>query len=135
MVNASSYCSPRTKRGAGQQVHPLSATAGTRSTPPKRTKGRRLDPEGAESRMLHRMVDFSGKDVLEIGCGDGRMTFRYAGLATSVLGIDPDESKISLALERTPTSLRSTVSFQALDVAAFDAPAGTFDLVILSWFI
>ena len=38
-----------------------------------------LDPEGVETRVLHDLVDFRGKDVLEIGCGDGRMTWRYAG--------------------------------------------------------
>ena len=95
----------------------------------------RLDPEGAETRMLHRIVDFTDKDVLEIGCGDGRLTFRYADLASSVLGIDTEESKISLARERTPALLRSTVSFQTTDIATFDAPASAFDLVILSWSI
>ena len=33
-----------------------------------------LDPEGTEKKVLHDLVDFKGKDVIEVGCGDGRMT-------------------------------------------------------------
>ena len=38
----------------------------------------REDPENNETRALLNLVDFSGADVLEIGCGDGRLTYRYA---------------------------------------------------------
>jgi len=40
-------------------------------------------------------VDFSGKDVLEIGCGNGRVTWCYADSVASVLAVDPlrDEYK------------------------------------------
>lgn len=33
-----------------------------------------LDPEEAETRVIHDLIDFVGKDVLDVGCGDGRMT-------------------------------------------------------------
>ena len=33
-----------------------------------------IDPEGTEIEAIHDLVDFSGKKVLEVGCGDGRMT-------------------------------------------------------------
>jgi hypothetical protein len=33
-----------------------------------------VDHEGNETRALHELVDFRDKDVLEIGCGDGRMS-------------------------------------------------------------
>ena len=35
-----------------------------------------LDPEEAETRVLHALIDFTGTDVLEIGCGDGEWCFR-----------------------------------------------------------
>ena len=94
-----------------------------------------LDPEGEETRVLHRLVDFQGKDVLEIGCGDGRLTWRYADLASSVLGIDPKEGKIALAEERTPEHLRSTVKFQIADIATLAPPEAAFDIAIFSWSI
>ncbi len=50
-----------------------------------------LDPEETESRVLHSLVDFDGKDVLEVGCGNGRLTWRFADRAASVMALDPNE--------------------------------------------
>ena len=94
-----------------------------------------LDPEGVETRVLHRLVDFQGKDILEIGCGDGRLTWRYADRAASVLAIDPKEGKITLAREHIPEHLRSSVTFQIGDIATLDPPEAAFDIAILSWSI
>jgi 16S rRNA A1518/A1519 N6-dimethyltransferase RsmA/KsgA/DIM1 with predicted DNA glycosylase/AP lyase activity len=47
------------------------------------------DPEGVETRIIHDLVDFNGKDVFEVGCGEGRMTWLYADAASSVLGFEP----------------------------------------------
>lgn len=49
-----------------------------------------VDPEGRETEALRHLVKLRGKDVLEIGCGDGRVTRRLAPEAASVLGVDPD---------------------------------------------
>ena len=83
--------------------------------------------------MVHGLIDFRGKDVLEIGCGDGRLTWRYAGRVASVLAIDPKEAKIALAQESTPDYLRHTVTFQVADISTFELPEATFDIAVLSW--
>ena len=57
----------------------------------------RSDPEKNETRALLDLVDFSGKQVLEIGCGDGRMTWRYAGAAAHVTCIEPFEKAMGYA--------------------------------------
>ena len=49
---------------------------------------KRTDPENQETRALLEMVYFSGQHVLEIGCGDGSKTFRYADKAARVTAID-----------------------------------------------
>jgi len=36
----------------------------------------RIDPEGVETRALARLAPVDGLRVLELGCGDGRLTFR-----------------------------------------------------------
>jgi 2-polyprenyl-3-methyl-5-hydroxy-6-metoxy-1,4-benzoquinol methylase len=89
------------------------------------------DPEGAEVSALGWCVpSFAGYRVLEIGCGDGRLTRRYAGAARSVVAIDPDAAAIA--------TLRATVSGAHVEARAvtferFDAEAERFDLILLSW--
>jgi ubiquinone/menaquinone biosynthesis C-methylase UbiE len=92
-----------------------------------------LDPEEAETRVIHDLIDFSGKDVLEVGCGDGRMTWRFADHARSVLGLDPVAACIDQAQLDTPAHLRSSVTFQAADITTAQLPVETFDVVALSW--
>ena len=64
--------------------------------------GSPIDPEGTEITVIHELVDFSGADVLEVGCGDGRLTWRYAGQAATVLAMDMNEEKIERATAATP---------------------------------
>lgn len=95
----------------------------------------RLDPEEVETRVIHELIAFGGKDVLEIGCGDGRLTWRFAHEAASVLAIDPKESEIATAKGRTPDSLKSIVSFEVADISSIDLPERAYDLAIISWSI
>ena len=92
-----------------------------------------VDPDGNETRVIHELVDFAGKDVIEIGCGDGRMTWRYAYDAASVLGIDTDETSISEAMAATPRELSNRVKFRAEDVCSAKLPADAFDVAVLAW--
>lgn len=92
-----------------------------------------LDPEEAETRVIHTLVDFAGKDALDVGCGDGRMTWRFAAHTHSTLGIDPGAESIATAQATTPTALRSKVSFQVGDIITADLPRAAFDVVALSW--
>ena len=94
-----------------------------------------VDPEGVETRAIHDLVDFAGKDVVEVGCGDGRLTLRFAHAAASVLAFDPDESTIASAREQTPAALRGRVEFRAADVASIRLAAGAYDVAVLSWSI
>jgi 2-polyprenyl-3-methyl-5-hydroxy-6-metoxy-1,4-benzoquinol methylase len=94
----------------------------------------RIDPENNETRALFDMVDFSGRHVLEIGCGDGRVTWRYADKAARVTAIDPSAEQIALAREHLPSQLRDRIEFQDIAFEAFasaSAPSA-FDIVILA---
>jgi 2-polyprenyl-3-methyl-5-hydroxy-6-metoxy-1,4-benzoquinol methylase len=90
------------------------------------------DLDGAEARVLGRVADFSGRRVLEVGCGDGRLTWLYAPRAVSVLGLDPDEEQIALAQASTPPELADRVRFEAAEVEDLSKTA-TFDVAFLSW--
>ncbi|MDX1467782.1 MAG: class I SAM-dependent methyltransferase [Acidimicrobiia bacterium] len=91
-----------------------------------------IDPEGIETRALNGMVDFSGADVLEVGCGDGRMTWRYAEPTSSVLAVDTNPNKIRLAIQSTPASLASKVEFRVADVTELELSPESFDVAVLA---
>jgi ubiquinone/menaquinone biosynthesis C-methylase UbiE len=94
-----------------------------------------LDPEATEIRVLNSLGRLRGRDVLEIGAGNGRLTWRYAERAASVLGLEPDEGRVGRAIAATPNALRARVEFLHADVAAVDFPAARFDGVVFSWSI
>jgi 16S rRNA A1518/A1519 N6-dimethyltransferase RsmA/KsgA/DIM1 with predicted DNA glycosylase/AP lyase activity len=48
-----------------------------------------VDPEGISTSTLLEHINFDGKRVFEIGCGEGRITFDYADHANQVTAIDP----------------------------------------------
>ena len=93
----------------------------------------KLDPEAAETKVIHDLVDFRTRDVLEIGCGDGRLTWRIADQAASILAIDPKEAEIVVAKGRTPSGLKSKVSFKVADIRTVALPENTFDVAVISW--
>jgi ubiquinone/menaquinone biosynthesis C-methylase UbiE len=91
------------------------------------------DPERIEVQYLHQLVDFSRKHVLEIGCGDGRLTWRYGVAAARVIGIDPDAEALLAATRECPTDLRGSVSFARASSLNLPFPRDTFDIAILAW--
>ena len=91
------------------------------------------DPEDTETRALHNYADFSGKRVLEIGCGDGRLTWRYADRAAHIVAIDPKAEDIEIAIEECPAELRDKIEFRVARLEELDIPAEKFDLALLSW--
>jgi len=92
-----------------------------------------VDPDGAELAALAQVVDFASLRVLEVGCGDGRLTWRYAASAEEVLGIDPDEGAIAAARATIPPELRERVRFDVASPVERDEPRSHFDLAFFTW--
>ena len=95
--------------------------------------GFQKDPEKSETRFLHRLVDFTGKHVLEVGCGEGRLTWKYAGSAGRVTGIDPDQDSLRVAYYDMPADLRKTTTFACASALHLPFPRETFDIALLGW--
>ncbi len=91
------------------------------------------DPERTEERILHKYADFSGKRVLEIGCGEGRLTWKYAAKARQVIGIDPDADSLKVARADRPVDQREIVSFARASSLNIPFSKETFDIAILAW--
>jgi ubiquinone/menaquinone biosynthesis C-methylase UbiE len=94
-----------------------------------------LDPEGTEIRVLNSLCRLRGRDVLEIGAGNGRLTWRYAERANSVLGLEPDGGRVERAMAARPNALRNRVHFREGDAVRVELPAASFDVVLFSWSI
>lgn len=90
---------------------------------------RTVDPQGRELELIARVTDLAGKDVLDIGCGDGRTSRRLAGRGATVLGVDPDGAAIARArADGTGDACR----FRAADVLELSLPPAGFDLVLFT---
>lgn len=95
--------------------------------------GYRRDPERTEVRMLRRHVPLAGARILEIGCGDGRLTRRIAGMARAVVAIDPNAALIARAKQLTPASLREKVRYRIGAAENLRLPDQSFEIAVLSW--
>ena len=92
-----------------------------------------IDPEGKEEEALAEIVDFTGLRVLDAGCGDGRLVWKFAPQAESVLGVDTDSEGIEIARAETPPELRGKVEFRETSIADVGEPPKRFDLVFFTW--
>jgi ubiquinone/menaquinone biosynthesis C-methylase UbiE len=76
---------------------------------------------------------FRGKDVLDIGTGNGRLALDIARYARSVLGIDPSDESVRGARAEAARLGRRNAEFRAGDATALDVGRRRFDLAIFSW--
>ena len=73
-------------------------------------------------------VSFTSRRILEVGCGDGRLTRTYAGTAASVIAVDPDAEAVALLAAELPAVDARAVAFDELVL-----PAHSVDVVLFAW--
>jgi len=91
------------------------------------------DPEQNETKHLHKIVDFANKRVLEIGCGEGRLTWRYASTSSFTIGLDPDKNAVRLATIERPSDLQKKIHFANAQAEYIPFNKETFDIAVLAW--
>lgn len=92
-----------------------------------------IDPEGKEIIALERAAHWRGARVLEIGCGDGRLSLRLARLGAQVVAIDPDRSDIRTARRQLPKRYSRRVEYHVSSAEKLNQPPASFDRVVFSW--
>ncbi len=93
-----------------------------------------IDPEGNETNALFSLpITWTGKSVLEIGSGDGRLTWRYAKKAAQVVALEPSAEKHAAALVNQSQEFEH-IRFVNLGLDTFARTSKEkFDIAILSW--
>lgn len=105
----------------------LAVTGGT-AGPGYAARFDELAAEGAdlhgEARRVHRLLDDQPSDVLDAGCGTGRVGIHLAELGHRVVGVDLDASMLDEARTRAPG-----IAWHLRDLATLDL-GRRFDLVV-----
>ena len=98
----------------------------------------KLSSQIASSRIsecIAACYDFSGKTILDIGCGDGAYTLEFPALgASAVLGVDPAEVAIQTATNNAKKNgLDKIVCFEVGNIFDFKTqnPSRHFDCVVI----
>jgi ubiquinone/menaquinone biosynthesis C-methylase UbiE len=91
------------------------------------------DAQGAEPAAIAAAADLDGKRVLEVGCGEGRLTRCAAEHAFEVYAFDPDGERVRTAGAALASELRKRVSFGVHDADALDVGRRRFDLALCGW--
>ncbi len=96
--------------------------------------GRSFRPDPArEIRAIGAEHHLRGKDVLEVGSGDGRLTLGLASLARRVVAVDPDAPAIDAARFAARTAGLRNVTFLTRPAQALGLGRRRFDVAVFSW--
>ena len=90
-------------------------------------------PDGMEIRLIERFASLRGRRILEIGCGDGRLTLQFAPMASQVLAIDPDRLSIDEARYQQAAFGIRNVTFALGSIEGLPDRGAPFDVALFSW--
>lgn len=93
-----------------------------------------IDPAGKEIRALQRAIEWKGRRILEIGCGDGRLTLRLAAFGPRhIEAIDPDSAQVRLARRSRPKRYGKRIAYHVGQAGHLKYPDEQFDIAVFSW--
>ena len=92
-----------------------------------------VDPQGRELRALERLTRWRNREVLEVGCGEGRLTARLATLGCRICAMDTDPSLVRRARRALGARRRQSITFRVGSAERLPYRALEFDAVVFSW--
>jgi 2-polyprenyl-3-methyl-5-hydroxy-6-metoxy-1,4-benzoquinol methylase len=88
------------------------------------------DLHDAEPRRIELLVPLHGTRLLDVGCGEGRLTRFAAARATQVYAFDPNAERVELA--RAAADVVG-VRFGVHGAEALDVERESFDVALCGW--
>jgi 2-polyprenyl-3-methyl-5-hydroxy-6-metoxy-1,4-benzoquinol methylase len=83
-----------------------------------------------EDGRIEALVDLGGARILEVGCGEGRLTGFAASRAAGVYAFDPNAERVEVARAAVDTD---RVRFGVHGAEALDVERETFDVALCGW--
>lgn len=83
--------------------------------------------------LIRNLCTLKDKRVLEVGCGDGRITFSLAPHCRSIVGVDLDPIFIEAANQRLHAGEEQNIQFLEMDAGQLQLSDETFDAVLFPW--
>jgi ubiquinone/menaquinone biosynthesis C-methylase UbiE len=91
------------------------------------------DPEGVETGYIHDFIEFAKTRVFEVGCGNGRLMWRYAERVNGAIGIDVDPARLEAGLVERPVRFQQRTLLVTASALEAPVPSAAFDCVVLGW--
>jgi ubiquinone/menaquinone biosynthesis C-methylase UbiE len=91
------------------------------------------DEIGVETTAIAELVSLDSKHVLDVGCGEGRLTTLAAEHAATVYAFDPNPENVAAARRALTGEQRKRVRFAVHDAQAVNLARERFDVALCGW--
>jgi 2-polyprenyl-3-methyl-5-hydroxy-6-metoxy-1,4-benzoquinol methylase len=91
------------------------------------------DEVGVETTAIAELVNLEDKRVLDVGCGEGRLTAFAAERAVTVYAFDPNTENVAAARSALTSEQRKRVRFAVHGAEALNLARERFDVALCGW--